>query len=106
MTNHPSIISSLHCHSHLITLHPDVKFIQRNFKNKSYTYTQVAWSEESTSTVYRLKTYSVQKHGVLEAFKLAMDFRNKLIEVKEQRMKLFVARVRKEMSKEIGNCKA
>jgi len=40
----------------------------------------------------------VRKHGVLEAFKLAMDFRNKLIEVKEERMKLFVARVKKEMN--------
>lgn len=102
MTNHPSITSSLHCHSHLITLHPDVKFIQRNFKNKSYTYSQVSWSEESTSTIYRLKTYSVRKHGVLEAFKLAVDFRNKLIEVKEERMKLFVARVKKEMNLKQG----
>ena len=100
-----SIISANHCHSHLITLHPDIKFIKRNFKNKSYTYAQVAWSEESTDTIYRLKTYSVRKHGVLEAFKLALDFRNKLIEVKEERMKLFFARVKKEMKTEF-NCKA
>lgn len=92
-----SIISSFHVHSHLITVHPEVKFIQRNFKNRSYTYAQVAWSEESTETIYRLKTYSVKKHGVLEAFKLAKDFMQKLKEVKEDRMNKFVERVRKEM---------
>ena len=104
------LISHKHCHGHLISTPQEVKFCKANGNN---TYAEVAWYEESTSTIFRKKVFSVKKYGVLEAFKLAMDFRNKLIEVKEERMKLFVARVEKEMngmnkvmSKDIGHCKA
>lgn len=98
------LISHEHCHSHLISTPQAVKFCQANKNN--HTYAEVAWYEKTTKTVFRKKVFSVKKNGVLEAFKLAMDFRNMLIGVKEERMKLFVARVKKEMSKDIGHCKA
>lgn len=98
-----SLISSLHVHGHLISTPQEVKFCVMN-KSKN-TYAEVAWYEETTSVIFRKKVFSVRKYGVLEAFKLAMDFRNMLIGVKEERMKLFVARVKNEISKE-RNCKA
>jgi hypothetical protein len=97
------IISSLHCHGHLISTPQSVKFCQaKNRHGKFHTYSEVAWYEETTKTIFRKKVFSVKKYGVLEAFKLAMDFRNKLIEVKEERMKLFVAKVKKEMNLKQG----
>lgn len=97
-----SIISIKHVHGHLISTPQEVKFCKANCKsNKNNTYTEVAWYEETTSRIFRKKVFSVKKYGVLEAFKLAMDFRNKLIEVKEERMKLFVEKVKNEMSTEL-----
>lgn len=97
------IISHKHCHSHLISTPQSVKFCQaKNRHGKFHTYSEVAWYEETTKTIFRKKVFSVKKYGVLEAFKLAMDFRNKLIEVKEERMKLFVARV-KELNYKVSN---
>ena len=93
------LISHKHCHGHLISTPQEVKFCKANKNN--HTYAEVAWYEESTSTIFRKKVFSVKKYGVLEAFKLAMDFRNKLIEVKEERMKLFVEKVKNEMSTEL-----
>jgi hypothetical protein len=97
------LISRKHCHGHLISTPQVVKFCQaKNRHGKFHTYSEVAWYEETTSVIFRKKVFSVRKYGVLEAFKLAMDFRNMLIEVKEERMKLFVARVKKDMNLKQG----
>ena len=93
------IIPSNHVHSHLISTPQAVKFCKANGNN---TYAEVAWYEETTKTLFRKKVFSVKKYGMLEAYKLAVDFRNKLIKVKEERMKLFVARV-KEINYKVGN---
>lgn len=88
------IITSNHVHSHLISTPQAVKFCKAN---GDHTYTEVAWYEESTPRVFRKTVFSVKKYGVMEAYKLACNFRNSLIAIEAARMKVFVARVQKEM---------
>lgn len=83
-----------HVHSHLISTPQKVKFCKAN---GNHTYAEVAWFEESTPRVFRKTVFSVKKYGVMEAYKLAHNFRNSLIAIEAERMKKFVVRVQTEM---------
>ena len=93
------IISSLHVHGHLISTPQAVKFCKANGKN---TYAEVAWYEETTSTIFRKKVFSVKKYDVMQAYKLACDFRNRIIAIKAERMQKFITKVQKEIKEQKG----
>lgn len=94
-----SIISKDHVHGHLISTPQEVKFCTTNARKN--TYTEVAWYEETTSVIFRKKVFSVKKYGVMQAYKLAVNFREMLESTKAYRMECFIARVKEEMKQEM-----